>query len=254
MEKLLKSNIKKILIALIIIAIIIIVIVVVNNFTNSYDDSKNYNIIIKETKGIEIKTYISSEKSQLIVSAINKSGKRIGSGHIKVNYYNENGNKIMVYSTDDQRYNMFENGSQIVLAFELPAENSINYYIPAKTEVEITIDEEYKEQYSTIISKYTENFTYSYSSNANNSITLSLKNNGSNEEFAPRFISVVFYKNNKPVYSKQVNFYLQLVQPGKTKTEEIEVPNDCSKSEETGSDVPIDYDSIKIYRVLDGIN
>lgn len=252
MQELLKGNIKKILIALIIIAVIIVGIVVLKNFTSSSDDAKNYNITIKETEGIEIKTYIPSGENQLIVSAINKSGKMIGSGYIKVSYYDENGNKINVYSNDDERYNMFENGSQIVFGFELPAENNINYYVPAKTEVEITIDEEYQEKYSTIMSGYTENFSYSYSSNANNSITLILKNNSSNSEYTPRVISVVFYKNNKPVYSKEVNFYLKSVGAGETESKEVNVPNDYNKSEEAGRDVPIDYDSIKIYRVLEG--
>ena len=42
---------------------------------------------------------------------------------------------------------MFEKDNEIVYSFELPTAENL-YYIPAKTEVEITIDEEYQEKYS----------------------------------------------------------------------------------------------------------
>ena len=243
---------KTIMIILIVVALIIAGIFVSKMLFIPSDDSSNNNIVIKKMEGIETKAYISSGGKQLIVSAINKSGKMIGSGYIKVSYYDESGNKIQVYSTDDERYNMFLNNSEIVFGFELPTENYSDYYVPAKTEVEITIDEEYQEQYSTIMSRYTENFTYSYSSTNNNSITLTIKNNGSSEETAPRVLSMVFYKNNKPVYSKEVNFYFAQVQAGQTRTKEIDIPTDYKKSKESDKDVLIDYDSIKIFRILEG--
>lgn len=59
--------------------------------------------------------------------------------------------KITIYGTDDTRYNMFENGIEVVYGFELPAENNWDHYIPARTEVEITMDEEYQEDYSHIM-------------------------------------------------------------------------------------------------------
>lgn len=243
---------KVIMVILIVVALIIAGIFISKNLFISRDDSANNNIVIKKTEGIETKAYISSVGKQLIVSAVNKSGKMIGSGYIKVSCYDENGNKIRVYSTDDERYNMFLNNSEIVFGFELPTENYSDYYVPAKTEIEVTIDEEYQEQYSTIMSRYTENFTYSYSSANSNSITLTIKNNGNSEETAPRVLSMVFYKNSKPVYSKKVNFYFVQVEPEQTKTKEINIPTDYKKTKESDKDVLIDYDSIKIFRVLEG--
>lgn len=246
-----KKHVKILLIVIIIITLIIAGIIAVRKFTNSTDDANNNNIIIKETEGLEIKAYISSGEDQLIVSAINKSGKMIGSGFINVSYYDEEGKKISVYS-DDERYNMFENGSQIVFGFELPTENYSDYYIPFKTEVEMTIDEEYEKDFAMIISRYVDTFSYSYASKEEGSITLNVKNNGNTAEDAPRVISVVFYKNNKPIYSEEVNFYFESVKAGQTVSKEFDIPNDYKKSKETGTDVLIDYDSIRIYRVLEG--
>lgn len=221
--------------------------------TSSKDDSKDYNISIKKIDGVDVKTYISSGQDQLIVSVTNKSGKMIGSGYISVSYYDENDKKITIYGTDDTRYNMFENGSEVVYGFELPAENNWDHYIPARTEVEITMDEEYQEDYSHIMAEYVENFTYSYEK-TNEKVTLILKNNGSSEESAPRSISVVFYKNNRPVYSKDVSFWFSYVGAGQTKTSEFDIPTDYKKSKENNEDVLIDFDSIKIFRVVEGIS
>lgn len=217
------------------------------------DDSKNFNISVKKIDGVDVKTYISSGQDQLIVSVTNKSGKMIGSGYISVSYYDENDKKITIYGTDDTRYNMFENGSEVVYGFELPAENNWDHYIPARTEVEITMDEEYQEDYSHIMAEYVENFTYSYTK-TDEAITLILKNNGSDEESAPRSISVVFYKNNRPIYSKDVSFWFTDVGAGETKTKEFDIPTDYKKSKETNEDVLIDFDNIKIFRVVEGIS
>lgn len=220
---------------------------------SSKDDSKDYNITIKEIDGIDVKAYISSGQSQLIVSATNNSGKIIGSGNIKVNYYDENNNKITVYGSDDIRYNMFENKKEIVFGFELPTESNVNYYIPARTEVEVSIDEEYQNNYSHIIDKYVENFNYSYSTN-DQSITLSLKNTSTSEDTAPRSVSVVFYKNNRPVYAKDIMFWLEKIGAGETTTSDFNIPTDYKKSKETGQSVLLDYDSIKIFRIVEGIS
>ncbi len=247
-----KINFKGIISILIIIVIIICGIFIGKTITGLKDDTNNYNIIIKKTNGIEAKAYISPGGDQLIVSAINKSGKKIGSGYIEVNYYDENGNIVKANLNDDKRYNMFENEKQIVFGFELPTNNNNDYYIPNKTEIEITIDEEYQEQYATIISKYSENFTYSYSTSDEGIITLNLKNNANNSEYSPRVLSAVFYKNNKPVYSKEVNFYFKYVKPGETVSKEFNIPNDYKKTKEAGKDILIDYDSIEIYRIIEG--
>ena len=217
------------------------------------DDSKDYNISVKKIDGVDVKTYISSGQDQLIVSVTNKTGKMIGSGYISVSYYDENDKKITIYGTDDTRYNMFENGSEVVYGFELPAENNWDHYIPARTEVEITMDEEYQEDYSHIMAEYVENFTYSYTK-TDEAVTLILKNNGSDEESAPRSISVVFYKNNRPIYSKDVSFWFTDVGAGETKTREFDIPTDYKKSKETNEDVLIDFDNIKIFRVVEGIS
>lgn len=214
------------------------------------DDSKANNITINAPEGLEVKTYISSGQDQLIVSVTNKSGKMIGSGYISVSYYDENDKKITIYGTDDIRYNMFENGREVVYGFKLPAENNLDRYIPARTEVEITIDEEYQEKYSHIMAEYVENFTYSYST-TDDTVTLTLKNNGSDSEWAPRTVSVVFYKNNRPVYSEEVWFWLE-VEAGQTTSKDFDIPTDYKKSNESGQDVLIDYDSIKIFRVIEG--
>lgn len=219
--------------------------------TSSKDDSKDYNISIKKADGVDVKTYISSGQNQLIVSVTNKSGKMIGSGYISVSYYDENDKKIIIYGTDDTRYNMFENGSEIVYGFELPAENNFDYYIPARTEVEVTIDEEYQEQYSHIMEKYKDNFSYSYT-NSNKNVTLTLKNDGSTSEIAPRSISVVFYKNNRPVYSRDVSFFFKEVAAGATTSIEVSIPSDYKESKESGNDILIDFDSIKIFRIVEG--
>lgn len=217
------------------------------------DDSKDYNISVKKIDGVDVKTYISSGQDQLIVSVTNKTGKMIGSGYISVSYYDENDKKITIYGTDDTRYNMFENGSEVVYGFELPAENNWDHFIPARTEVEITMDEEYQEDYSHIMAEYVENFTYSYTK-TDEAVTLLLKNNGNDEESAPRSISVVFYKNNRPVYSKDVSFWFTDVGAGETKTREFDIPTDYKKSKETNEDVLIDFDNIKIFRVVEGIS
>lgn len=217
------------------------------------DDSKNYNISINKIDGVDVKTYISSGQDQLIVSVTNKSGKIIGSGNISVSYYDENDKKIIIYGTDDVRYNMFENDSELVYGFELPTKNNSSYYIPTKTEVKITVDEEYQEKYSHIIEKYAENFIYSYTK-TDKAVTLILKNNGSNAETAPRDISVVFYKNNKPIYSEDVNFIFNKVNSGETIKKEFNIPTDYKKSKENDQDILIDFDDIKIFRIVEGIS
>lgn len=245
------TSIKVIVLVLIILAIIIGGIFIGKSLIGSNDDTKKYNIDIKGVDGIETKAYISPGESQVIVSIINKSGKMIGSGYINVRYYDENGNKIIVVHPLG-RYNMFENGKKIVVGFELPTnDNDIDYYIPAKIEVEVTMDEEYQEQYATIMSEYTENFSYSYYSSSDSSIALNLKNNGSNSDKPPRCVEFVFYKNNRPVYAKEISFYITM-EPGETVSKEFDIPIDYKKSKEEGKDILIDYDSIEIYRVVEG--
>lgn len=245
-----KENLKKVIIILAIILIIIIGFFLVKKFVSHSDDTNNYNILMKEAKGIEAKAYISSGGNRLIISAINKSDKTIGSGNIKVSYYDENNNKIRIYGTDDTRYNMFEKDNEIVYSFELPTAENL-YYIPAKTEVEITIDEEYQEKYSSIISKYSEDFSYSYSTNTDDSLTITLKNNSNSSKYAPRSVSIVFYKNNKPVFSSDILLH-NYVEAGQVVSEKVKVPSDYKLSKETGKDILIDYDSVKIYRIVDG--
>lgn len=216
--------------------------------------SKEYNIVVKKDKGIEdlnVKTFISSNKKQLIVSVTNKTGEMIGSGYIEESYYDEDNNKIMVYGTDSQRYNMFKNDSEIVYGFELPTENYSDYYIPSRTEVEIIIDEEYQEQASHIIAQYVDNFSYSYVVNEK-TVSVNIKNEGNVSELIPRSTSVVFYKNNRPVYSKEIFTVYEYLDAGKSITKEVDIPEDYEKTQETGQDVLIDYDSIKIYRLVEG--
>lgn len=121
------------------------------NDSSFKDDTKDYNISIKKFNGVDVNAYISSGQDQLIVSVTNKIGKMIGSGNISVSYYDENDKKITIYSTDGTRYNMLENGGEVVYGFELPSEKNLSYYIPARIEVEITMDEEYQQSYSHII-------------------------------------------------------------------------------------------------------
>ena len=91
-----KENLKKVIIILAIILIIIIGFFLVKKFVSHSDDTNNYNILMKEAKGIEAKAYISSVGNRLIISAINKSDKTIGSGYIKVSYYDENNKKLVI--------------------------------------------------------------------------------------------------------------------------------------------------------------
>ena len=174
----------------------------------------------------------------------------IGSGNISVSYYDENDKKITIYGTDGTRYNMLENGSEVVYSFELPSEKNLSYYIPARIEVEITMDEEYQQSYSYIIERYIENFTYSYTK-TDTAVTLILKNNNNVEETAPRNVSVVFYKNNRPVYSKNVNFWFVKLNAGETTTNEFDIPTNYKKSIETKENILIDFDDIKIFRVIE---
>lgn len=241
---------KKTILSIICCLLIVFVLTGCGIGNSSKDDTKDYNISIKQIDGVDTKAYISSGQDQLIVSVTNNSGKMIGSGYISVSYYDENDKKITIYGTDDTRYNMFENGSEVVYGFELPAENNIDHYIPARTEVEVTMDEEYQEDYSHIMEKYKENFTYS-SNTTNEKVNVILKNNASVEETAPRLISVVFYKNNRPVYSRDIMFMFTEVAAGQTTTREFDMPSDYKKTKESGQSVLIDYDDIKIFRVVD---
>lgn len=244
------DNMKKKMIFNLILCLLVVLCLTGCDSLSLNDDSKDYNISVKKFDGVDVKTYISSGQDQLIVSVTNKSGKIIGSGDISVSYYDENDKKITIYGTDDIRYNMFEDGNEIVYGFELPNENFQKYYIPAKTNVEVTMDEEYQENRSDLLAKWVEKFTYSYSV-TNETITLILKNNGSHEDIAPRGVSVVFYKNNKPIYSEKVGFWFKSVDAGQTISQEFDIPTNYIKSTES-QDVLIDFDNIKIFRVIDG--
>ncbi len=82
-------------------------------------------------------------------------------------------------------------------------------------------------------------------------MTLILKNNSNVEETAPRSVSVVFYKNNRPVYSKNVNFWFTKLNAGETTTNEFDIPTNYKKSIETKENILIDFDDIKIFRVIE---
>lgn len=180
----------------------------------------------------------------------NKSGSTVGSGYMDISYYDENNNKISILGSTNQRFNMLENDNEVVFGFDLPGENISKFYIPTKTEVKITIDEEYKEDFAKQISEYKENFSYSYSDDGS-IITLKVTNNSSKTKFIPRSVSVVFYKNNKPIYVRDVLLYGTL-NTGQSETATTSIPNDYKKEQETGETVLIDYDSIKLFRVIEG--
>lgn len=214
------------------------------------DDSKANNITVNAPEELEVKTYISNGERQLIVSVTNKNSETIGSGYMDISYYDENNNKVSIWGSTNQRFNMLEKGNEVVFGFDLPGEDTSKFYVPAKTEVKITIDEEYKESFAKQISEYKENFSYSYSVE-DSTITLKITNNSSKSEFIPRSVSVVFYKNNKPVYVEDVMLSGTL-NAGQSKTATTIVPNDYKKKQETGKTVLLDYDSIKLFRVVEG--
>lgn len=240
---------KKIFLGLICCLVVIGLATGCDNHAIIKDDSKFNNITINAPEGLDVKTYISSGERQLIVSVTNKSGKIIGSGYIDVSYYDENNKKITILGSNNQRFNMLENNNEIVFCFDLPGENTSKFYIPAKSEVEITIDEEYEEKFTKQISEYEDKFLYSHTDDG--IITVNITNNSSKVEFIPRSISIVFYKNNKPVFSRDI-ILTGILEPRQTKTTTIDIPNDFKKTNETGEVAFIDYDSIKIFRIVDG--
>lgn len=220
------------------------------NNSGGKDDSKANNITINAAEGLEVKTYISNGERQLIVSVTNKSGKTVGSGYMDISYYDESNNKISIWGSTNQRFNMLENGNEVIFGFDLPGEDTSKFYVPAKTNVKITIDEEYKKSFAKQISEYKENFSYSHSVK-DSTITLNITNNSNKSEFVPRSISVVFYKNNKPLYVRDVMLSGTL-SAGQSKTTTTTVPNDYKKKQETSEMVLLDYDSIKLFRVVEG--
>lgn len=214
------------------------------------DDSKANNITINAPEELEVKTYISNSERQLIVSVTNKSGETVGSGYMNISYYDENNNELDTWGSTSQRYNMLESGKETVFGFELPIENASRYYVPAKTEVEITIDEEYKKGYVKQISEFEEKFSYSHTDDGS-VITVNITNNSNHSEFMPRHISTVFYKNNRPIYAID-SIMGGTLGAGEVKTKTVKIPKDFEKSKETGDDVLLDYDSVKIFRVVEG--
>lgn len=218
------------------------------NTATGKDDSKANNITINAPEGLDVKTYISSGERQLIVSVTNKSGETVGSGYMDISYYDENNKKISIWGSTNQRFNMLESGNEVVFGFDLPGEDTSKFYVPAKTEVKITIDEEYKESFAKQISEYKENFSYSYSDDGN-AITLRVTNNSSKSEFIPRSVSTVFYKNNKPVYVRD-SLLSGSLNAGQTKTQNVIVPSYYNAEEQ--KTVEVEYDSIKIFRVVEG--
>lgn len=241
---------KKVILSLICGVLILGIATGCGNTATGKDDSKANNITVNAPKGLEVKTYISNGERQVIVSVTNKSGEIVGSGYMDISYYDESNNKISIWGSTNQRFNMLENGNEVVFGFDLPGEDTSKFYVPAKTEVKITIDEEYKESFAKQISEYKENFSYSHSV-CDGTITLNVTNNSSKSEFIPRSVSVVFYKNNKPVFVRDVMLSGTL-NAGQSKTTTTTVPNDYNKKQETGETILLDYDSIKLFRVVEG--
>lgn len=241
---------KKIFLSLVCGILLLGVLTGCGNNSGGKDDSKANNITINAAEGLEVKTYISTDERQLIVSVTNESGLTVGSGYIDVSYYDENNNKISVWGSTNERFNMLEKDKEVILGFDLPEENTTKFYIPAKTEVKVTIDEEYKETFAKQIAEYKENFSYLHSTD-DKVITLKVTNNSSKTEFVPRRVSIVFYKNNRPIYSID-SLLSGTLNVGQSKTTTIDIPSDYKKTNETGKTVLIDYDSIKLFRVVEG--
>lgn len=216
------------------------------------DDSEKYNVTIETEEGITVKTYMSAGESQMIVSIKNKTGERIGSGFIYMYFYDENGNKIY-NMLDFERYTMLGNDQETICRFELPQDKTFNYIIPARVKVRVTIDKDYQRSFKKSISEYTDKFTYSYSV-SNNKIKIGFKNNSNRDEFAPDKVSIVYYKNGRPVHSDE-GYLLYLiskeVKAGKIDYNEFSIPYDIKKSKETKKLTYIDYDSIKIIKLRD---
>ena len=63
--------------------------------------------------------------------------------------------------------------------------------------------------------------------------------------------SIIKIGNNKPVYVRDVMLSGTL-NAGQSKTATTAVPNDYKKKQETGETVLLDYDSIKLFRVVEG--
>lgn len=245
-----RSLMKKIILSLMCGILILGISTGCSSNTTNKDDSKENNIIINAPSELEVKTYISNGKRQLIVSVTNKSNETIGSGYMDISYYDENNNKVSILGSTNQRFNMLEKENEVVFGFKLPEENTSKFYVPAKTELKITIDEEYKKSFAKQISEYKENFSYSHSVEGN-TLTLNVTNNSNKSEFIPRSISVVFYKNNKPVYVRDV-ILSGTLNTGQSKTTTTTIPNDYEKKQKTDETVLLDYDSIKLFKVVEG--
>lgn len=242
---------KKFNILFVIVPVIIVIVGLVGYFllfnndtgiNNVQDDSKLYNIVVKEIAEVNVKTYISSGKEQLIVSLTNRTKNIIGRGEVKVSYFDENNNEIGYGDSDF--FGLLAKGKESILVFELPRENYREYYVPARIEVEVVLwNDVYSQQE---LDEYVDYFSYSYDIDINErKINIHLKNNSIEEEDEP-CVSIIFYKKRRPVYVIDASFLCPWkdIGPGEVYSKWNSLP---SRYIEDGKFI-LDYDTIEINR------
>lgn len=200
------------------------------------DDSSKYDININSDNNIETKTYVSSDKTQLIVYITNNYSYNIVGIDVAATYYDKDGNKI---DEDVTVLHNIQKGADVATYLHLPDDEDFNGYVPARTEVKVSIDEKYQEMFDDI-KMFNDKVSSDYKINGDQ-VTVTLKNNADVDLIEVNGI-VLFMKKNKPVYLEKIGDFE--IANGATKSETIDVPIDWSKSDD--KDVPIDFDSIKV--------
>ena len=199
------------------------------------NDTSKYNINIDSDKNIDTKAYVSADKSQMIIYMTNNYEYNIGSIEVEVVYYDKDGNKI---DEDSTSLLNVEKGIEVVASADLPKDSEYNNYVPEKTEIKVTIDEEYQ-TVTDDINMFNTKVSSTYKKNGKN-VDVTLTNNAGVDLVEVEF-AIVYMKHNKLVYVDS-----ERVQLNKGANEKIsmEIPVDWSKSED--DDVLIDFDSAKI--------
>lgn len=200
------------------------------------DDSSKYDININSDDNIETKAYVSSDKKQLIVYMTNNYSYNIASIEVTATYYDKEGNKI---DEEDTTLMHIQKGIDVATYLDLPEDEDYNGYVPERTEVKVSIDEEYQTVVDDI-KMFNDKVSSEYKVNGDK-VTITLKNNAG-VDLVEVSGTVLFMKKNKPVYAEEIGNFK--ITKGATESETIDVPIDWSKSDD--EDVPIDFDSIKV--------
>lgn len=203
----------------------------------SLDNSTQYDINVKASENIDVKTYVDYDKDYLIVSMTNNNDYNIGNIDMEAVFYDSKGNNV---GDDSDTFLDFVSGGKYVFTVDLPHDDDYNNYVPEKIDLSIEVDEEYQDVVGggTL---YNDKILTSYT-RSDNEIGVTIKNN-SDVELNTVEVAVLFVKNGVPIYVDELNEYLEI---GGAETEFIEIPEDYEASENSDEDILIDFDSIEL--------